>query len=154
MTLSLPFQNGEKAIFTTETVAQRNSPIFTKQALKNARKEKRLDFSLVKIYSPGLLSSSTWAKIRIAGPPPGVPNGSRRLLGAVTKCRVRIYELRKCHGDSEHHSASFLLRYHYYPPTYLPIYHTYRAVLNYTRQPICLPTYLSTHLSVCRVPQF
>ena len=31
--LFLPFQNGGKAIFTAETVAQPNSPIFAKQAL-------------------------------------------------------------------------------------------------------------------------
>jgi len=33
MTFSLPFQNGEKAIFTPETVAQLNGPFFAKQAL-------------------------------------------------------------------------------------------------------------------------
>ena len=31
--LFLPFQNGRKPIFTAETVAQRNGPIFAKQAL-------------------------------------------------------------------------------------------------------------------------
>ena len=31
--LFLPFQGGEKVIFTAETVAQRNGPIFAKQAL-------------------------------------------------------------------------------------------------------------------------
>ena len=33
MTLFLPFQNGENAIFTAETFAQQNGPIFAKQAL-------------------------------------------------------------------------------------------------------------------------
>ena len=32
ISLFLRFQNREKAIFTAETVAQRNGPIFTKQA--------------------------------------------------------------------------------------------------------------------------
>jgi len=32
--LFLPFQNERKPIFTAETVAQRNSPIFAKQALR------------------------------------------------------------------------------------------------------------------------
>ena len=32
MAISLPFQNGEKILFTVETVAERNGPIFAKQA--------------------------------------------------------------------------------------------------------------------------
>ena len=34
--LFLPFRNGEKAIFTAETVAQRNGPIVAKQAHRNS----------------------------------------------------------------------------------------------------------------------
>jgi len=34
MTLFLPFQNGEKVIFTAETVAQRNGTVVAKQALR------------------------------------------------------------------------------------------------------------------------
>ena len=34
MTLFLPFQNGKNALFTVETVAERNGPIFAKQALR------------------------------------------------------------------------------------------------------------------------
>ena len=33
MALLLPFLNRENALFTVETVAERNDPIFTKQAL-------------------------------------------------------------------------------------------------------------------------
>jgi len=35
----LPFENGEKTIFTAETVSQRNDPIFAKQALDMKRGE-------------------------------------------------------------------------------------------------------------------
>jgi len=34
MSLFLPFQNGEKVIFTAETVAQQNGTVESKQALK------------------------------------------------------------------------------------------------------------------------
>ena len=37
MALFLPFQNGEKVIFTVETVAERNGPISAKQALRERR---------------------------------------------------------------------------------------------------------------------
>ena len=37
MALFLPFQNGEKIIFTAETVAQPNGLIFAKQALSVVR---------------------------------------------------------------------------------------------------------------------
>ena len=52
MTLSLPFQNGEKAIFTAETVAQRNSPIFTKQALKMRERKTALILAWRKFILP------------------------------------------------------------------------------------------------------
>jgi len=39
MTLSLPFQNGEKVIFTAETVAQRNGTVAAKQVLREEIKE-------------------------------------------------------------------------------------------------------------------
>jgi len=35
MTLFVPFQNGEKVIFTAEAVAQRNGTVVTKQALRH-----------------------------------------------------------------------------------------------------------------------
>jgi len=35
MTLFLPFQNGEKIIFTAETITQRNGTVVAKQALTN-----------------------------------------------------------------------------------------------------------------------
>ena len=34
MALFLPFQNGKNSLFTVETVAERNGPIFAKQALR------------------------------------------------------------------------------------------------------------------------
>ena len=45
----LPFQNGRKAIFTAETVPQRNGPIFAEQALmKEAKRRENLSFQELK----------------------------------------------------------------------------------------------------------